>query len=350
MVLSSRRPPRAGACGKLDARARAHRADRAGAAPRRAPRQCAPARYGARLSLRSTRSPHAAGAHPRCASGARVSAARLCHRGLRGARPARLRRRRRCCSRRASAELIPTGLAIHLDDPGLAAVILPRSGLGHQARHRARQSRRTDRLGLPGAADGVVLEPRRASPSPSARRAHRAARRRAGRAGAAGDGEEFTAGARRRRSAFRRIAGTRASRAAATARRPWLRGGASARGSGQDRISSRTLDTAWNWAAARLPRPLAASALLCPRNSFAVRTRFSARSSGMRRASARACTAGRSGRAPAGSSAASAGSPHTARPPRAGLSADRGARPATPRCPSPRCRWRPGRHRAASAS
>ncbi len=30
------------------------------------------------------------------------------------------------------AELIPTGLAIHLDDPSLAAVILPRSGLGHR--------------------------------------------------------------------------------------------------------------------------------------------------------------------------------------------------------------------------
>jgi len=30
------------------------------------------------------------------------------------------------------AELIPTGLAIHLDDPGLAAVVLPRSGLGHK--------------------------------------------------------------------------------------------------------------------------------------------------------------------------------------------------------------------------
>ena len=30
------------------------------------------------------------------------------------------------------AELIPTGLAIHVDDPGLAAVILPRSGLGHK--------------------------------------------------------------------------------------------------------------------------------------------------------------------------------------------------------------------------
>lgn len=29
-------------------------------------------------------------------------------------------------------ELIPTGLAIHIEDPGLAAVILPRSGLGHK--------------------------------------------------------------------------------------------------------------------------------------------------------------------------------------------------------------------------
>ena len=31
-----------------------------------------------------------------------------------------------------AATLIPTGLAIHLDDPGLAAVLLPRSGLGHK--------------------------------------------------------------------------------------------------------------------------------------------------------------------------------------------------------------------------
>jgi dUTP pyrophosphatase len=30
------------------------------------------------------------------------------------------------------AELIPTGLAIHVEDPQLAAVILPRSGLGHK--------------------------------------------------------------------------------------------------------------------------------------------------------------------------------------------------------------------------
>lgn len=28
--------------------------------------------------------------------------------------------------------LIPTGLAIHIDDPNLAAVLLPRSGLGHK--------------------------------------------------------------------------------------------------------------------------------------------------------------------------------------------------------------------------
>jgi len=31
-----------------------------------------------------------------------------------------------------AAELIPTGLAIHIEDPGYAALILPRSGLGHR--------------------------------------------------------------------------------------------------------------------------------------------------------------------------------------------------------------------------
>jgi dUTP pyrophosphatase len=30
------------------------------------------------------------------------------------------------------AQLVPTGMAIHLGDPGLCAVILPRSGLGHR--------------------------------------------------------------------------------------------------------------------------------------------------------------------------------------------------------------------------
>lgn len=29
-------------------------------------------------------------------------------------------------------ELIPSGIAIHLGDPGLAAIIVPRSGLGHK--------------------------------------------------------------------------------------------------------------------------------------------------------------------------------------------------------------------------
>jgi dUTP pyrophosphatase len=30
------------------------------------------------------------------------------------------------------SQLIPTGLSIHIGDPGLAAMILPRSGLGHK--------------------------------------------------------------------------------------------------------------------------------------------------------------------------------------------------------------------------
>ena len=31
-----------------------------------------------------------------------------------------------------AAELIPTGIAIHIGDPGLCAMVLPRSGLGHK--------------------------------------------------------------------------------------------------------------------------------------------------------------------------------------------------------------------------
>ena len=34
--------------------------------------------------------------------------------------------------RPGDASLVPTGLAIHLSDPGLAAMIIPRSGLGHK--------------------------------------------------------------------------------------------------------------------------------------------------------------------------------------------------------------------------
>ena len=34
--------------------------------------------------------------------------------------------------RPGETHLVPTGMAIHLADPGLAAIILPRSGLGHK--------------------------------------------------------------------------------------------------------------------------------------------------------------------------------------------------------------------------
>lgn len=34
--------------------------------------------------------------------------------------------------RPGQTELIPSGIAIHLADPGLAAIVLPRSGLGHK--------------------------------------------------------------------------------------------------------------------------------------------------------------------------------------------------------------------------
>jgi dUTP pyrophosphatase len=50
-----------------------------------------------------------------------MAAAGLRHGGERGAGPAR-----------GETALVPTGLAIHLADPRLCAVILPRSGLGHR--------------------------------------------------------------------------------------------------------------------------------------------------------------------------------------------------------------------------
>ncbi len=36
------------------------------------------------------------------------------------------------CIEPGQTELIPTGMAIHIENPGLAAMILPRSGLGHK--------------------------------------------------------------------------------------------------------------------------------------------------------------------------------------------------------------------------
>lgn len=49
------------------------------------------------------------------------------------------------------------GLAIHLADPGLAAMILLALRLGPQARHRAGQPRWADRFRLPGRNHGVDL-------------------------------------------------------------------------------------------------------------------------------------------------------------------------------------------------
>ena len=81
-------------------------------------------------------------------------------------------------------QLIPTGIV----DPhrrsgprrGDPAALGPRP----QARHRARQPRRPDRLRLPGPADGELLEPRQRAVHAAAARPAGAARHRAGRAGA----------------------------------------------------------------------------------------------------------------------------------------------------------------------
>ena len=60
-----------------------------------------------------------------------MAVARLRHRRQRGHGPAR---RARCAALLApgDAALVPSGLAIHIADPRLCALILPRSGLGHK--------------------------------------------------------------------------------------------------------------------------------------------------------------------------------------------------------------------------
>jgi hypothetical protein len=62
--------------------------------------------------------------------------------------------------------LIPTGIAIHLADPGSGGDDPAALGTRPQARHRPRQSGRPDRLRLSGRDHGVDLEPRPANPSP----------------------------------------------------------------------------------------------------------------------------------------------------------------------------------------
>jgi dUTP pyrophosphatase len=80
-------------------------------------------------------------------------------------------------------QLIPTGMAIHLADPGYAALILPRSGLGHK--HGIVLG---NLVGLidsdyQGPLDGFSLEPRAAELRAGAAGALGAAGHRAGRAG-----------------------------------------------------------------------------------------------------------------------------------------------------------------------
>ena len=48
--------------------------------------------------------------------------------------------------------LVPTGLAIHVADPGLAAVLLPRSGLGLSLIHISEPTRLKTRSRMPSSA------------------------------------------------------------------------------------------------------------------------------------------------------------------------------------------------------
>ncbi len=73
------------------------------------------------------------------------------------------------------AELIPTGLAIHLDDPGPRGRDPAALGTGPQTRRGARQPGGAHRLRLPGPAHGVLLESRQrrissCSPASASRR------------------------------------------------------------------------------------------------------------------------------------------------------------------------------------
>jgi dUTP diphosphatase len=60
--------------------------------------------------------------------------------------------------RAGETALIPTGIAIHIANPNLAATILPRSGLGHKHGIVLGNSSRLNRFRLPRRADGVTVE------------------------------------------------------------------------------------------------------------------------------------------------------------------------------------------------
>lgn len=71
--------------------------------------------------------------------------------------------------------LVPTGMAMHLADPGLAAMVLPRSGLGHKHGIVLRTSGWSDRLRLSGADVCLGVEPGRYVIPAGADGAHRPA-------------------------------------------------------------------------------------------------------------------------------------------------------------------------------
>ena len=98
-------------------------------------------------------------------------------------------------------KLIPTGIAIHIGDPQLAAVIIPRSGLGHK--HGIVLGNLVGLIDSDYQGELMISCWNRgaAAVSHRARRAHRAARRRARRAGGIRRRREF----RRQRSRQRRL-------------------------------------------------------------------------------------------------------------------------------------------------
>ena len=82
-----------------------------------------------------------------------------------------------------SAELIPTGISIYIADPGLAAMLLPRSGLGHKNGIVLGNLVGLIDSDYQGPLMVSVLESRRSAIHHQSRRSHRADGDRAGRAG-----------------------------------------------------------------------------------------------------------------------------------------------------------------------
>ena len=202
------------------------RRQRAHAVRRRAASTCSPARR--RSCWRGSWSPTSPSMLPRrsahrarstaSTSGSSIRACTTRRRSTRRrrgrARPARLHRRAaRCCGRATAAARADR----HRDPPrrpgsrgARAAALRPRP----QARHRARQPRRPDRLRLPGPDHGLGLEPSARALHAPADGAHRAARGRAGAAGRAQRGRGVRGERARRRRLRQHRQGAETSRKA----------------------------------------------------------------------------------------------------------------------------------------